>query len=286
MTHRAVYFASAASAALLVAAACNSKPAGSSAGAGGAGTSSGATTLAVGSTTAARPASIPEDTLDHYLCYKLVEPPRVKLPQVALMDQFYDKPQRAAINGAEQLCTPVSKDGGKVKFPAVHLLCYALQQVPVKAPITVSNQFERAEWAPAFSRLVCLPTGKSLTDSLPGDPENPATVDHFKCYTVTGGRPLERTVGLRDQFGEWKKTVLRVSWICNPTLKYVNERPHGRVLHPAAHLACYPLKPDGPTPAPRVRVTIRNQFQPNARLTVLKDPNVLCVPSNKRKVTG
>lgn len=225
-----------------------------------------------------------EDVLDHYVCYRLVEPPAFVKPNLQLIDQFFIKPRIAITVGPEYLCNPARKEGSRRSHPNEHLVCYNLQQAAAVFHATIANQLRRdgVKVVTVFERVLCIPSGKSTTSSPPPEPERPRVVDHFKCYTAPGNAPnVGRRVRLDDQFGTFFRNVLRESWLCNPTEKVIDGQQHGPMLHNLAHLVCYPLNPEGPVPPPTIAVRIRNQFHEVLPLTVIKDPSVLCVPSSK-----
>jgi hypothetical protein len=112
----------------------------------------------------------------------------------------------------------------------------------------------------------------------PPPPTAPVDLDHFKCYDALQAGFRQRTVGLRDQFGQRRARVVRTRELCNPVSK--NE---GRVLQPLAHLVCYETR-DQNTRFVRRQVLVNNQFG-RRKLTVTR-PSRLCVPSLKRRTGG
>jgi hypothetical protein len=106
----------------------------------------------------------------------------------------------------------------------------------------------------------------------------PTDLDHFKCYEALQPNFRQRTVGLRDQFGQRRARVLRTRQLCNPVSKN-----GARILQPRAHLVCYETRDTG-NPTPPRTVVVTNQFG-RRKLTTTR-PNRLCVPSLKRKTAG
>jgi hypothetical protein len=106
----------------------------------------------------------------------------------------------------------------------------------------------------------------------------PADLDHFKCYEALQPNFRQRTVGLRDQFGQRRSRVLRTRQLCNPVSKN-----GGRILQPRAHLTCYETRDTGAPFTPRT-VVVTNQF--GVRKLEVTRPNRLCVPSLKRRTAG
>jgi hypothetical protein len=114
--------------------------------------------------------------------------------------------------------------------------------------------------------------------TVPPPPPAPVDVDHFKCYESTQPNVRQRSVSLRDEFGQRRSRLLRTRQLCNPVSKN-----QGKLLHPRAHLVCYQTRDQNPRFVRRT-VLVSNQFG-QRKLTVLR-PNRLCVPSLKRKTAG
>jgi FtsP/CotA-like multicopper oxidase with cupredoxin domain len=101
----------------------------------------------------------------------------------------------------------------------------------------------------------------------------PFHVDQFKCYTVTPTSATAHGVTLTDQFGKRATRTGSRQSLCNPV-----SRNDSKILHSAAHLACYATR-DKPGFRTR-RVRVMNGFGTRV-LSVLR-PVSLCVPSRKR----
>jgi hypothetical protein len=229
----------------------------------------------------------PETELDHYLCYVITDPKVIQNPiPLQIIDQFsVSPPARAAVSGRDLLCNPVSKNGGAVHYPKVHLLCYDIARVAQPFTRHVANQFasERAlEVQTANEAFLCLPTGKTKDLNVrPGDPERPRAVDHFKCYTMQQAPAVNGRVTLGDEFNRYLvRKVLDPKLLCNPAEKVINGKQYGPMLHNRAHLVCYRFGPARGNVG-HIPVRIHNQFDADLQLTVISVPSYLCVPSTK-----
>jgi hypothetical protein len=113
------------------------------------------------------------------------------------------------------------------------------------------------------------------TRKAPHDP--PEGLDHFICYPVLEGKAIDRTVGLKDEFGSFRTTVGKPKLHCNPTTKNHPGRPPVAIKYSYVHLLCYGIEPHRLDP-PQVRRT-SNQFE-RARVRA-ETAILLCVPSTK-----
>lgn len=233
---------------------------------------------------------LPEDVLDHLLCYDL-EPTQFNgPPNLSLIDQFYvSPPGPAVVISRKYLCNPVdkyhedgSKPGKQARRRKSHLVCYELRRVRLQPPPTVlvSNQFQDAEpLAVLNSELLCLPSGKGREREAPSP--IPRNIDHFKCYAVdAAGSADTPRLHLIDQFFDRHAVFFpQALLLCNPTEKVLDGRQQGPMLHNFAHLACYSLSFDDAFEPPTVRIT--NQFEPNGAVVTIRFERFLCVPSTK-----
>lgn len=103
-------------------------------------------------------------------------------------------------------------------------------------------------------------------------PAQPA-LEHFQCYALRRSPFRARTVALGDQFGTRKARVARRAELCNPVRK--NKEPF---VNRRAHLQCYGTR----GPALNRLVAVQNQF--GSQRLLVKSPQRLCVPSEKRIV--
>ena len=100
----------------------------------------------------------PERLVDHLRCYS-VAPLKTPLT-VTLRDQFGTG--RSAVVAVTRLCNPVSKNGGAVRRPEAHLVCYTIRdRAPFdKRGVTVRNQFGVAGLRVVDEHHLCLPSRK------------------------------------------------------------------------------------------------------------------------------
>ncbi len=103
-----------------------------------------------------------------------------------------------------------------------------------------------------------------------------AVLDHFECYEANG-RNARETVDLEDQFGVDREVeVHKPKLFCNP----VDKNGEG-ILNSLAHLTCYKIEIEEEEER---RVEVNNQFDEQQILRV-KEPKLICVPSEKTSVT-
>ena len=242
---------------------------------------------AVAMSMAAVPAAnaTPLSAVDHFKCYKAVEPtvpPAPGIPAaVRLSDQFGNA--NLQVGRVVRLCNPVRKlhDGRvfEIRHPDLHLVCYAIQQ-NVPRQVQVRNQFGQRRLNVTRANRLCLPSYKNETPQ--GQELEPlANLDHYKCYQATEPPPIAPgippVVGLTDQFGARNVQVGRASTLCNPTRK-----GHDGVITPVrfpdVHLTCFKIRQPGIQPA--IDVFVINQFQ--RRDLEVTTPVELCLPSRKR----
>ena len=100
-------------------------------------------------------------------------------------------------------------------------------------------------------------------------------LDHFRCYRSSNAdnAAFGRRVTLEDQFGEFRATVDKLYYLCNPT-----DKDNEGVRQPDGHEVMYKLV-DREGAFKKRTVEVRNQFG-TAEL-VLKKPNRMLVPSAK-----
>ncbi len=100
----------------------------------------------------------PQRRLDHFRCYA-VDPKQVPRT-VVLADQFVTT--RTHTVSVVRVCAPVSKDGGAVRKPAAHLVCYSIRDVAASKAraVTVRNQFGVARLRAGKARSLCVPSLK------------------------------------------------------------------------------------------------------------------------------
>jgi hypothetical protein len=102
----------------------------------------------------------PEKAVDHFRCY-VVTPVDVS-KSVKLKDQFGATATRTL--RLVELCTPVSKNGGQVRRPKAHLVCYSIKDANAFASrnVRVRNQFGLATVQAVRPSTLCLPSFKKV----------------------------------------------------------------------------------------------------------------------------
>lgn len=103
-------------------------------------------------------------------------------------------------------------------------------------------------------------------------PAQPA-LEHFKCYALEEEKFKRQEVALADQFGQRKAQAKRRAELCNPVKK--NQEPF---VNRRAHLQCY----EAPGRSVNALVAVQNQL--GSQQLLVKEPETLCVPSEKRLV--
>jgi hypothetical protein len=100
----------------------------------------------------------PAQFVDHFRCYAVKEQSVAK--QLILADQFGRAFGRTL--NVVRLCNPVSKNGGPVRRPRAHLVCYSfLDGNQFKgAGVRVRNQFGLARLRALKTETLCLPSFK------------------------------------------------------------------------------------------------------------------------------
>lgn len=214
---------------------------------------------------------------EHFRCYDVLQEGPVDVT-VGLRDQFGSEEVR--VREPFVFCNPVEKRHNDqvtpINDPDAHLKFYHIvtqNQDPPRA-VLVSNQFGEAQKLRVEKPLyLAVPTQKLS----PKQHEFPKSLDHYKCYQASG-KSVESGVVLSDQFYTDEVRVLDPVAFCNPT-----EKRHGDsvtpITQPKTHLTCYAL--EGPSHAD-LSVTTVNQFGDAG--FVVRNSNLLCVPSTKDKV--
>lgn len=210
--------------------------------------------------------------LDHYWCYKTASTPVNEV--VSLQDQFTTGLVPATVGAPDQFCNPVKKKHGdtvyKIKDPNAHLIMYNIgKPTQLLHTVQVQNQF-----GTRILKVYAPATQLAVPTMLVGTPA-PASLDHFKCYKVTGD-PANATVSLKDFLNSAPNVVVgKPVLLCNPTIKVHNDKQYD-IQHPKAHLVCYKLKP---LQYAGVVNTI-DQFR--AEALPISNPGMLCAPSLKK----
>ncbi len=105
--------------------------------------------------------------------------------------------------------------------------------------------------------------------------------NHYKCYRITSDPPFEmRRVFLKDQFWSTWVRVIRPVYLCNPVWKTTEDGVTYAPPQPNAHLVCYEIVEDNPTPTWEVKTY--DQF---GQLNFKGDAaQLLCLPAAKQVV--
>jgi len=226
--------------------------------------------------------ALAEAQTDHFKCYRTTaEPPDVV---VGLHDQFDPAgvaPDKTFVRFPVKFCNPVEKttpDGvvTPIKDINAHLEMFitAPGRLEPTRRVVVRNQFGRQRILTYGPELLAVPSAK---DSQP-PPEN---LDHFKCYR-TYGRPKNVVLTLSDQFQQdTTATLLRPIEFCNPVEK-THDGVTTPIKNPKAHLLCYTITP---TTTFTGGARVLNQFNPNGLTLPMATADMLCVPSEKLRVS-
>jgi len=226
------------------------------------------------------------ECLNHYLVYVVDEEDYYEFPPVEpvnLKDQFIPEGEDVTVNGPALFANPVKKTvvGGtvvsEIEDNDLHWVVYGIwdEATSIEKRIQIANQFGNDQVLDLTTReLLAVPSQKSVPPTPP--------LDHFKCYQVLPGVPVEvEDVYVWDQFHEdyvytW---VMDPMMFCNPV-----DKVHGTVTtssDPDNHLMVYWLH--GETETGWWTVTVDNQFNdPAAAQTLLVyGPVALAVPTQK-----
>ena len=208
----------------------------------------------------------------HFRCYIVSKQTPQPATTAILSDQFIAT-DTERIDEPLELCAPTSKNGATVADTETHLTMYgAPDSLVPHLIVSTTDQFGDRTLTAVGARFLLVPTIKNGLGS-------PETVNHWRCYEVTGPRVHER-VSLHDQFDTDTVRVERPHYFCNPTGKTVGETETSPPA-PDVHLTCYEIF--GPQRTEATDVDIENQFETDT-FTVTSF-ELLCVPSAKGEVT-
>ena len=132
------------------------------------------------------PGHVPVDT-DHFECYSAVGA-RPRTRPVSLADEFGS--HMATVLRATRFCNPVSKNGGKILFSRLHLVCYRIEpRQDVRRVVSVRNQFGEQRLEIIRSKTLCVPSLAEqllpdLTIAIPGNPKETCTGQPIECVTT------------------------------------------------------------------------------------------------------
>lgn len=134
--------------------------------------------------------------LDYFLVYDVSN--RILRDKVFLQTQFDPEPDLAYLNHLTWFANPVSKNGEPLFDERAHLSAYMFRQIasePIRK-IVIKNQFGEQKLTIGRPGYLLTPAVK-----LEGHKKFSKKLDHFKVYRVLEGRPIEKKVKLKDQFG-------------------------------------------------------------------------------------
>jgi len=218
------------------------------------------------------------ECINHYLVYQVVEEPEYVGVDVNLKDQFIPNGEDVTVGWPLYFANPVKKtvvesgDIAKVEDADLHWVLYDIgeaQPTSIDKPIQITNQFGDDQILDLTYRdLLAVPSEKDVPPTPP--------LDHFKCYQIQPGQPLELEVDVWDQFHDYYLDAL-----VGPPLMFCNpvEKKHGTVTTSSNddnHLTVYLIN----TATDWWTVTVDNQFGNNQELIVF-GPVALAVPTQK-----
>jgi hypothetical protein len=213
---------------------------------------------------------------DHYKVY--LTPPFPVPPlniQIQLTDQFGQYPH--TVFQMDRFMNPTQKEDVNGIFPinnpVLHYAWWQISPQPFSASVIATNQFGDQPLNVHDAVYLLTPALKNQS----GPP--PANVNHYKCY-LCDGQPVNKSVLMTDQFGQWSANVTFPRYLCNPAQKDVGAA-HFPIVDPAQHYVCYEFQPEDPSPH---TATFSDQFIQNGPLN-LQPARYICVPSLKQVVT-
>lgn len=105
--------------------------------------------------------------------------------------------------------------------------------------------------------------------------------NHYKCYPILSHTPFNpQVVHLRDQFWQTWVWVWRPRYLCNPVWKTTVDGNVFPPPNPEAHLVCYEIQEESPTPDWKVKT--EDQF---GSLELKGNrAELLCLPANKHVI--
>lgn len=213
--------------------------------------------------------------VDHYLVYKVLNPPTFVAP-IALGDQFIPFLNYETFT-LEYFMTPVDKNNEGIIDPVTHYTWWRINSHPFGANVIVSNQFViDSPLAVGQPEFLLNPALKNVASGGPIPPKN-----HFKVYDASGESPT-RTVSLVDQFGPQQAFVDSAKFLAVPAQKVYNGQSFP-ILDPIGHLVVYKIIPVIPNAA-GIAVTAQDEF--GFWQLILGQQVALCVPSYKTGVVA
>lgn len=210
----------------------------------------------------------PTNPPDHYKVYD-VNPVTVFHP-VSLQDQFDSLTTKfSTLVRIDYFANPVNKNNEGAGDPNSHLVWYRMSPpgAPIIRDVTFDNQFGTQNVRIGAPEYVLLPAEKVEIGS-----EFPQFTDHYECYRVIQGTPVNVSVTLWDQFESDAVQVEEPVWFCNP----VDKNEEG-LISEINHLVFYKI-----TPQTDVLRTIYVETQFDTLTLDADSSRWLGVPSEKR----
>jgi hypothetical protein len=123
--------------------------------------------------------------LDHFTCYPVSYVPGggtfAPPAAVSVQDQFAGAFVGVTVGAPQQLCVPTQKTVNGVVTPITnpqaHLLCFAVTKTPTKNPVWDQNQFGTAKVGIIATKMLCLPSFKTVPTVSVSPPTGPAGTD-------------------------------------------------------------------------------------------------------------
>ncbi|MFI5372083.1 MAG: hypothetical protein ACHQ52_11040 [Candidatus Eisenbacteria bacterium] len=216
---------------------------------------------------------------DHYLVYKVLNPPTFSVP-VVLSDQFIPGANYVTFT-LDYFMTPVNKNGEGINDPVTHYTWWRISTYPFAAYAIISNQFGNVQPVSVFQpRYLLNPAIKTLP-FYPPYTGPPPVKNHYVAYDADGP-PLGVVVDLVDQFGPLPAEVDQMVYLAPPAQKLFQGQVYP-ILDPVNHLAFYLISPlqELPPPPPIYATDEFGVWQ-----LVLGPRVMLGVPSLKSGVVG
>ena len=211
--------------------------------------------------------------LDYFQIYDIANQ-RVRY-SVTLQGQFDQEPKKSELVILDWFANTVSKNGEPIFDRNAHLTCYYLYQ-PIPEPtrvVLLENQFGTQEIYIGHIRGLLTPAEKIERGS-----EFPDKLDHYKIYRVLDGKPVDRGVKLKDQFGTSEAKVTYPYAFAVP----VKKEHVGKVFsvhNERAHLTIYNISHREIAK----KSMVRDQFSRRYRYVEIIRSILLAVPSVKVK---
>jgi hypothetical protein len=101
--------------------------------------------------------------IDHYRCYAVTADGPLQsanpIRRVNLKDEF-GKEKRVKIGAPYQLCAPADKNSKRAQHLVTHLVCYSINDEPVRKRVQIRNQFEKTKLKTRKPVGLCVPSSK------------------------------------------------------------------------------------------------------------------------------